>query len=723
MRVRRVRRARGIGGICLLVLAVTSSAARARSFEPAFDFGATASCETCHPGRMVATMDLDHPPSDAALRESSLGRVCASGTEGWAVFLASLAAGRAASGAAALAAGCERCHVEGRDPAPAIGVPTPPPRGAPAGESCVGCHAHGLDLVAAGGFPSGVARQGDASGTRCLSCHAGALGDVVARAIAAAPASSGAKPARDVHLRDVDLADPAAVEKTCFTCHLAASHRPHTIASQRGASVTTRFDPAARGGTAACQAAGCHVSPIHHDARLERHTEILACQTCHTRQLPALRVDLTGSAAGGAPAITFLGLQKPRLRWTWERDVASFEASAGAARQGAFRAKLTPFLPIEVVLDADAAKAMPGTYDRLLLLSGVDAAALAPSGKTARLAVDASDLVSADHATAPASEAARCADCHVESEGNVVTRVLREGIPLDPYHDGHLRSDFPERVPSKKHARLEHECSACHGPFRLDGVNLRCATAGCHPGMEGSHQTTGHEDCAACHFEHRGRDTLTELAPATCQSAGCHVLVHGGTELDRPEGRYGASGHGEEISTTLVFSHREHIKINEQEHRAGGCLGCHTETAQREIAIPSHEGEKGCAGGAAESCHTAAVPIEEAKKAPNRFCKECHLTPDGSVPELPPRSVHVKFRHQEHFEAKTAPRLIGADGQLDCRVCHVGDFDGNREFGEVVRKAGEYPRPMEECVACHRDGRAAALACESCHTYHFRGAR
>lgn len=705
-----------------MLLAVASTAAHARSFEPAFAFGPTPSCETCHPGAMVATMGHDHANGDRVALAEAFGRVCGSGTPGWAVFLASIAAGRTASGeAGALAGGCGSCHVEGQDPRPVAGVTAAPARGAPAGEACLGCHAHAVDLVAAGGFPSGVAREGDSAGTRCLSCHAGALGEAVARAIAAAPDDAGGKPARDVHLRNVDVTDPAAVEKTCFICHLAASHRPHTIASQSGASVTARFDPAARGGVAACQAAGCHVTPIHRDARLERHEEILACATCHTREVPALRIDLT--AAGGAPEVTFRGLQKPRLRWVWERDVAAYEASAGAARQGAYRAKLTPFLPIEVVLDADAAKVMPGTYDGLLPLSGVDAAALSPSGKTARLTIDASDLVSVDHATAPASRAAACADCHVASEGNVLARVLREGIPLDPYHDGHLRSDFPERVPSKNHAKLEDDCSACHGAFRLDGVNLRCATAGCHPGMEGTHQTSGHEDCAACHFEHRDRDTLTELAPATCQSAGCHTLIHGGTALERPDGKYRASGHGEDVSTKLVFSHREHLKINEQEHRAGGCLGCHTETATRELAIPSHEGEKGCAGGAGESCHTAAVPIEEAKKAPNRFCKECHVTADGSVPELPPRSAHVKFRHKDHFEARTAPELFGADGQLDCHVCHVGAFDGNDEFDEVVRKAGEYPRPMEECVACHRDGRAAALACESCHTYHFRGAR
>lgn len=730
---------RWIGRLLVIWLGLVAPAS-ARNLEPAFDFGATPSCESCHPGKMTSSMEQDHARG-AVLGGESLGRVCASGLPGWAVFLATLAATDHAP-----LAGCASCHVEGVDPPRATGTRAPGPRGAPAGEACVGCHSHSLDLLVAGGFPSD-ARVGDASGTRCLTCHGGSLATAVARAIAEAPPDASGKPGRDVHLRGLDSSDPSAVEKTCFTCHLATSHRPQTVAKQQGAatSVTGRADPAHdRRESASCQAAHCHAAPIHHDERIERHQEILACGACHTREVPALRIDLTQLAprttgAAPRPAITFRGMQRPRLRWVWERDLAAYDATAGAGRQGAFRAKLKPFLPIEVVLAADGARALPGTYDGALPLpidpaalasapdewaaaavAGGKAAGFSPSGEVARVTVDASDLVSVDHATQPAEEATRCGDCHVASEGNVLSRVLREGIPLDPYQGGQLRPDFPERVPSEKHAKLEKSCSACHGSFRLDGIDLRCATAGCHPGMEGTHRTEGHEDCAACHFEHRDRASLAELAPATCQTSGCHTLIHGGTELERPEGRYAASGRGEPIHTTLVFSHHEHLKINEQEHREGGCLGCHTETENREFAIPSHEGAKGCAGGEGESCHTAAVPIAEAKKAPNRFCKECHTTADGSVPALPRRSVHVRFTHREHLEAKNARQLFTTEGTLDCRRCHVGDFDGNEEFEEVVRKAGEYPRPMETCVACHRDGRAAELACESCHTYHFR---
>ncbi len=737
---RRVARAGSFGGVLVIGLGLATNVA-ARTLEPAFAFGNTPSCEGCHPGKMTTTMEQDHAIS--AVRGSDLlGRVCASGLPGWAVFLATLAATDHAP-----LGGCAACHVEGADPPRPDALPPAPARGTPAGDACVGCHSHSLDLLAAGGFPID-SRTGDETGTRCLTCHGGALAAAVSRAIADAPPDATGKPARDVHLRAVDANDADAVAKACFTCHLATSHRPQTVAKQRGdaAAVTGRFDLAHdRRESASCQAARCHVSPIHADARIERHQEILACGTCHTRQVPALTLDLTRLVTGNtqsaapSPAITFRGLTRPRLRWVWERDHAAYDSTAGAGRQGAFRAKLKPFLPIEVVLATDGAAVLPGTYDRALLLpidratllaspedwsaaalAGANAAGFTPSTEIARLTVDASDLVSVDHATQPATEAARCGDCHVESKGNVLARVLREGIPLDPYHEGRLRSDFPERVPSRKHAKLEKDCAACHGSFRLDDIDLRCATAGCHPGMEGTHATAAGEDCAACHFEHRERESLAELTPASCQSAACHTLVHGGTELDRPEGRYHASGNGEPIHTTLVFSHHEHLKINEQEHRTGGCLGCHTETSKREFAIPSHEGEKGCAGGDGESCHTAAVPIAEAKKAPNRFCKECHTTADGALPALPPRSVHVRFTHRAHLEAKNATALFTSEGTLDCRRCHVGDFDGNDEFDEVVRKAGEYPRPMEACVECHRDGRAADLGCESCHTFHFR---
>lgn len=158
--------------------------------------------------------------------------------------------------------------------------------------------------------------------------------------------------------------------------------------------------------------------------------------------------------------------------------------------------------------------------------------------------------------------------------------------------------------------------------------------------------------------------------------------------------------------TGLHFSHGEHPDQIEDEPGYDQCVACHTLDADgRQFTLPSHQGATGCYGKDG-GCHDVAVPIEEAKANPNRFCKECHTAETGEVIWKPHVFQDVKFRHADHAQTRTGE-------SIDCQRCHTLPID-NAKFGDVKRSLFTYPMSMESCLSCHAE-KGAPSDCATCH--------
>ena len=154
----------------------------------------------------------------------------------------------------------------------------------------------------------------------------------------------------------------------------------------------------------------------------------------------------------------------------------------------------------------------------------------------------------------------------------------------------------------------------------------------------------------------------------------------------------------------LNFSHGEHPEQIEDEEGWDQCTACH-QLASDGVAysLPSHQGATGCYGPDG-GCHFVAVPIEEAKEKPSRFCTECHTRETGEVIWHEHVFTDVRFAHSDHEQL-----LDGAP--LACVRCHELPID-REEFGPVRRSKLSYPVSMEACIACHTKAGAPAT-CET----------
>lgn len=177
---------------------------------------------------------------------------------------------------------------------------------------------------------------------------------------------------------------------------------------------------------------------------------------------------------------------------------------------------------------------------------------------------------------------------------------------------------------SSAHAVFTDDCGRCHDQGVRRVTDERCAT--CHEkfGDELGIYTFArhyvyrsddfrrvvpqeHEvECAACHAEHRGRDTdIAQVADAACRD--CHFASFG---RDHPEFDFAAGGGAD--SDALSFPHTHHVR--EVMKRQGlvdperACLLCHN-------AEPDGRGFQ---------------PLEF-----DRHCDACHLTATVASPGLP----------------------------------------------------------------------------------------
>lgn len=192
-----------------------------------------------------------------------------------------------------------------------------------------------------------------------------------------------------------------------------------------------------------------------------------------------------------------------------------------------------------------------------------------------------------------------------------------------------LKSSITASGPlSSYHAKFEKDCASCHEPFG-DVTNAKCSV--CHektgdrlgvytfashyvyrsgewPRAKTAAQNFAAEenDCAVCHQEHQGRETVvTNVPDSYCTS--CHEF--GSFNKKHPEFQFAAKKLADD--STLSFTHVKHVKeIVKREKLTDierACLYCHN---------PQPEGKR-------------FEPIEF-----DTHCSACHLTGAVGTPTL-----------------------------------------------------------------------------------------
>lgn len=273
---------------------------------------------------------------------------------------------------------------------------------------------------------------------------------------------------------------------------------------------------------------------------------------------------------------------------------------------------------------------------------------------------------------------------------------------------------------STRHTSVEGECTTCHSPWGTQAMSTSCAVKGCHANIV--HTNTQHQDdCTMCHTEHRG-PTFNIKGEAT-QCWRCHET----TFQERPLWRhykhvFVATGNKEKrtvrlvLPTTeaerlrwqqsapydesgLIFAHAAHAKSSGLTE----CRACHEplpgtviNALSADSAFPSHSDCIDChkeVGNRDPQLATATVSAQ---------CRKCHTREDNKVMRLPRTLLYVEFSHDNH---KTT----------DCVQCHF-TINGEQTYRPVLRSRA-YLLPMEACVSCHEQQRAAT-SCLSCHRAH-----
>ena len=317
--------------------------------------------------------------------------------------------------------------------------------------------------------------------------------------------------------------------------------------------------------------------------------------------------------------------------------------------------------------------------------------------------------------------------------GAVAVAALGAYIALDSFLIG--KRFISTGALSAAHARLEGECSACHGGFQSVSSE-KCS--GCHEiaGNRGRvYAFSGHyvyrsanvdrlrsrrvadsrareSECRECHLEHNGRQAVPiEAADAACASC------HGGYEFDDHHREFQFAREGIPDSDNLTFPHVYHVRemfqfadglTDETLHKA--CSRCHQlEADGRHFA--SIEFERHCGG---SDCHLSTGGVKHLDKTAlgqaGNECEWCHKVTGGNVA---PVAAEQKVLHRAEFDH--GAHLVAAN----CLDCHNAI-----QMTERVPSANKPDEAttqniptIDNCRQCH-NSKTTTNRCVSCHQFH-----
>lgn len=298
------------------------------------------------------------------------------------------------------------------------------------------------------------------------------------------------------------------------------------------------------------------------------------------------------------------------------------------------------------------------------------------------------------------------------------------GSDITPSIDAISRTQSAGAIQS--HAQFEHDCAACHAPWR--GVSAeRCER--CHTdvsvqqrdgaGLHGLLGDTGR--CEECHTDHHGRvASLTQVSTdifdhaRTTFSLARHEVGYDGTEMACAACH--AAGDYTRASVDCASCHSDAQPDFMAQHTAlfgRDCLDCHDgvdSMADFEHAtvfvLDGAHATVGC-----EGCHRA-----DQMQITSRECAGCHEEPavHGGLFGLDCARCHTTSAWTPaELIAHTFPLDHGEEGQQACAVCHEQTYTTytcynchEHDPAEIREKhVEEGITEFEDCVECHPTGR------------------
>lgn len=492
-----------------------------------------------------------------------------------------------------------------------------------------------------------------------------------------------AMPDMDVHMEG-DL--------QCVDCHITEGHM---IAG--GGQMTDQELPEVE-----VSCANCHTGEPHQSGAstiLNRHTERIACQTCHIPMAARdpgypiqMALDYTQPVLNETtglfgPAVGKAGSVIPAYFWWTDRQMETPFKPAGSIDDE--NAKITPWKPLTVTVPIDARSSEPvyikqavyqveGDLDAAVM-AGVEASGQEYSGSWEPL----TELMYFDinHQVAPASESLQCNDCHSE-EGRLDFTALGYGAETaaslislvsgsgsqDSQQDGQDGIVGETTLEDSAVIAIRHlpdypiedyqgveSCIGCHDDRHSRWVNSNHANAYSDPAFQQSWEDQGQPKyCLACHTT--GFDPNTgeyAFEGVTCEQC------HGPYSEEHPPERVPVDRSGEICGTCHTVSYDEwkgsvHGKVGTD------CLSCHDV-----CTLETHKAGEGVSG---------EHPVQ------NVVCANCH------------HNVTDGFVHTTH-----------AENGIDCLTCHmqIGEDDIGPEG--KVRTAHDFTVKARVCVDCHAE--------------------
>jgi hypothetical protein len=548
--------------------------------------------------------------------------------------------------------------------------------------------AEGVDVTAS------AQAAGRPTSEMCTRCHLGAAGGPNYK-----HGDYPTSPEVDVHL---------AAGLQCVDCHLTENHQiaggGYMIAQELTEVVV------------ACE--NCHNEEPHRtgmDALLNRHTERVACQTCHIPLLardPAYPTQMTrdytqpvyNEATGlYGPAVGLESNVVPTYFWWDSHRMETPPKPIGSLDDPG--AKITPWKPLRVTVPVDAETASPvyikqGVYQVTGDLDAAVSAGVEASGQEysgAWEAVTERMYFDANHQVAPASEALACADCH-SGEGQLdfvalgydeVRAALLQGL-AGPATPGETVTAGPGRKPA---GLSNAACLACHDEpgltMELASGELLYLTVDGGVYEQSVHGQQGLA-CVQCHTEitqiphdplpdYDRRDLLVRSYYTTC--AGCHADKYRET-LDNVHQRELAAGNNDAAICSDCHGAHDVTTPGEPHSRTSQmCEQCHSE-----IYNLYHS-----------SVHGAALIDEGNPDVPS--CTDCH-----GVHRLEGPSTEAAFHLASHGiceRCHSDPAVMDRYGlNADVYDTYVADFHGSTVvLYEALMPGEETNKPV--CVDCH----------------------
>ena len=326
-----------------------------------------------------------------------------------------------------------------------------------------------------------------------------------------------------------------------------------------------------------------------------------------------------------------------------------------------------------------------------------------------------------------------CADCHVNNNYNLTTKVCIS------CH----QKDFDGATTPLPHSGFPTTCESCHDTVSWTNGKFDHATTGFT--LTGGH-TVPPRACSDCHINNNYNITVT-----TCVS--CHQTdFNNAKNPDHVQGGFSttcqtchntsawqpATFDHSKTSFPLTGAHMDPPRVcadchinNNYNITVTTCISCHQTDFNNATSPVAHAGFPTTC----QSCHdtvswtdanfdhsTTGFPLTGLHTVPPRACADCHINNNYNLTSTACVTCHLK----DFNGAKNPDHVAGGFAQT-CDICHTtsawspATFDHSKSGFPLV---GAHTVPPRACADCHVNNnyQITVTTCVSCHQSDYNGA-